>query len=114
MQIALRGLGDAYPLPPVGYPTAPVIPFTSAQQTACDAAKRLDPITPGAVSPCTPDEVLQYIRWRAGADADIARHQAQDAVNPATAISGAVNWISPVEQVRLLSSGRAPLLYWVG
>jgi hypothetical protein len=94
MEVSLRGLGDA--------------------QADCDALKRLDPITPGVFLPCTPAEVATYIPWKAGADADLARHQAAEAVNPATAYAGAVNWLQPGKQIAFLSSGRAPVLYYVG
>lgn len=97
MQLGLRGFGDA--------------------QADCVALKLRDPI-PGAtgVPTCTAEEVAIYSNWKAGIDADIARHAAADAMNPATIMVGLLTWASPSFQLDVLfnKQPRPPLLYYIG
>jgi hypothetical protein len=92
MEVNLRGLGDA--------------------QSDCNRLK--DPAVNGGI--CTAQDLVAFATWQTGVNADIARHNAADATNPATAMVGLLAWASPSIQLDMLfnHTPRPPLLYYVG
>jgi hypothetical protein len=92
MELSLRGLGDA--------------------QADCNRLK--DPTVNGGI--CTPQDLAAFATWQVGVNADLARHAAADATNPATVMVGLLAWMSPSVQLNALFSQtpKPPLLYYVG